>query len=66
MYLPVRHNKATKVIYHAIIDHDKTPIEEIYTDNDKEIWWDKKITTIPPLKHNKPNIVYWNKTENVT
>ena len=33
-------------------------------DNDKEIWWDKKVTTIPPLKHNKPDIVYWNKTEN--
>ena len=64
MYLSVRHNKVAKVIYDAIIDHDRTPIEEIYTDNDKEIWWDKKVTTIPPLKHNKPDIVYWNKTEN--
>ena len=64
MYLPVRHNKVAKVIYDAIIDHGRTPIEEIYTDNDKEIWWDKKVTTIPPLKHNKPDIVYWNKTEN--
>ena len=64
MYLPVRHNKVAKVIYDAIIDHDRTPIEEIYTDNDKEIWWDKKVTTIPLLKHNKPDIVYWSKTEN--
>ena len=64
MYLPLRHNKVAKVIYDAIIDHDRTPIDKIYTDNDKEIWWDKKITTIPSLKHNKPNIVYWNKTEN--
>ena len=64
MYLPVRRNKVAKVIYDAIIDHNRTPIEEIYTDNDKEIWWDKKVTTIPPLKHNKPDIVYWNKTEN--
>ena len=63
MYLPVRHNKVAKVIYDAIIDHDRTPIEENYTDNDKEIWWDKKVTTIPPLKHNKLDIVYWNKTE---
>ena len=39
-------------------------IEEIYTDNDKEIWWDKKVTTIPPLKHNKADIVYQNKIEN--
>ena len=39
-------------------------IEEIYTDNDKEIWWDKKVTTIPRLKHNKPDIMYQNKIEN--
>ena len=64
MYLPVRHNKVAKVIYDAIIDPDRTPIEEIYTGNDKEIWWDKKVTTIPPLKRNKQDIVYWNKTEN--
>ena len=63
MYLPVRHNKVEKVIYDAILDHGRTPIEEIYKDNEKEIWWDKKITIIPLLKHNKPDIVYWNKTE---
>ena len=64
MHLPVRHNKVVKVIYDAISNHGRTPIEETYTDNDKEIWWDKKVTTIPPLKHNKPDILYWNKTEN--
>ena len=37
MYLPVRHNKVAKVIYDAIIDYGKSLIEEIYTDNDKEI-----------------------------
>ena len=63
MYLPVRHNKVEKVIYDAILDHGRTPIEEIYQDNEKEIWWDKKITTIPLLKHNKPDIAHWNKTE---
>ena len=64
MYLPVGHNKVAKVIQDTIINHDRTPIEQFYTDNNKEIRWDKKITTIPPLKHNKPDIVYWNKTEN--
>ena len=64
MHLPVRHDKLAKAIYNAIIDHDRTRIEEICTDNDREIWWDKKVTNIPPLKHNKPDIVYWNKTEN--
>ena len=37
LYLPVRHNKVAKVIYDAIIDYGKSLIEEIYTDNDKEI-----------------------------
>ena len=37
MYLPVRHNKVAKVIYDVIIDRGRIPIEEIYTDNDKEI-----------------------------
>ena len=60
MYLPVRRNKVAKVN----IDHDRTLIEGIYMDKDKEIWWDKKVTTIAPLKYNKPDVVYWNKTEN--
>ena len=38
MYLPVRHNKVATVIYDAIIDQDRTPTEEIFTDNNKEIW----------------------------
>ena len=58
MYLPVRHNKVVKVFYDTIIDHGRTLIEKIYTDNDKEICWNKNVTTIPPLKHNTPNIVY--------
>ena len=57
MYLPVRHNKVAKVIYDTIINHNRILIEKIYTDNDKEIWWDKKVTTIPPLIHNKSDIV---------
>ena len=57
MYLPVRHNKVAKVIYDTIINHNRILIEKIYTENDTEIWWDKKVTTIPPLIHNKPDIV---------
>ena len=66
MYLPVRHDKVAKVIYDTIIDwkNQKKCIVEIYSKGNKEIWWEKKITTIPPLKHNKPDILYWNKYEN--
>ena len=66
MYLPLRHDKVVKVIYDAIIDckNQKKGIVEIYNEGNKEIWWDKKITTISPLKHNKPDILYWNKHDN--
>ena len=67
MYLPLRHDKVAKVIYDAIIDrkNQKKGIVEIYSEGNKEIWWDKKIATIPPLKHNKPDILYWNKHDNI-
>ena len=60
------HDKVAKVIYDAMIDHknQKKGIVEIYSEGKKEIWWDKKIT-IPPLKHNKPGILYWNKHNNI-
>ena len=66
MYLPLRHDKVAQVIYDTIIDckNQKKGIVEIYNEGNKEIWWDKKITTIPPLKHNKPDILYWNKHDN--
>ena len=41
----------------------KKVIVEINNEGNKEIWWDKKIT-MPPLKHNKPDILYWNKHDN--
>ena len=67
MYLPLRQDKVAKVIYDAIIDrkNQKKGIVEIYSEGNKEIWWDKKITTIPPLKHNKPDNIYWNKHGNI-
>ena len=66
MYLPLRHDKVAKVIYDAIIDrkNQKKGIVKIYREGNKEIWWDRKIT-IPPLKHNKPDILYWNKHNNI-
>ena len=66
MYLPLRQDKVVKVIYDAITNckNQKKGIVEVYNEDNKEIWWDKKITSIPPLKHNKPDILYWNKHDN--
>lgn len=66
MYLPLRHDKIVSVIYGTIIDskNQKKGIVEIYSEGNKKIWWDKKTTSTPPLKHSKPDILYWNKQNN--
>ena len=67
MYLPLRHDKVAKVISDAIIGHrnQKKGIVKIYREGNTDIQWEKKILTIPPLKHNKPDILYWNKHNNI-
>ena len=39
------------------------PLQEKYTDEFVEIWWDAKIKTIPLLQHNKSNLVIWYKID---
>ena len=39
--------------------------EKIYNTNDKECWQDTPITTATGIKHNKPDLVIWNKTEKI-
>ena len=67
MYLPIRHNEVAKVIYENLISRETKAstksIQEVYANEDKEIWWDTKIKTFPTLEHNKPVIVLWLKKE---
>ena len=52
MYLPIRHiSRETKFPMKLI--------QEVYSNEDKEIWWDTKIKTSPTREHNKPDIVLW-------
>ena len=66
MYLPLRHNKVANIIYQNLItkstNADRQPIQEVYTDDNKEIWCDTKIDTLTTCKHNKPDIL-WKKSE---
>ena len=39
--------------------------DQIYNTNDKEYWWDTPITTAAKIKHSKPELVIWNKTEEI-
>ena len=67
MYLPIRHNKVANIVYQNIIKKstkgDRHPIQDVFVSDDIEVWWDKKITTLSPCPHNKPDIVLWKKDE---
>ena len=39
--------------------------DQIHNTNDKEHWWDTLIPTATTIKHNKPDLVIWNKTEKI-
>ena len=67
MYLPLRHNKVANIIYQNLVTKNSTserqPIQDVYTDEDIEIWWDTKINTLRKCEHNKPDIVLWKKKD---
>ena len=67
MYLPIRHNKVASIVYQSIIrkstQGERHQIQDIYSDDNIEVWWDKKVTTLSPCPHNKPDIVLWKKDE---
>ena len=67
MYLPLRHNKVANIIYQNLVTKNSTserqPIQDVYTDENIEIWWDTKINTLRKCEHNKPDIVLWKKKD---
>ena len=69
VYLPVRHDEVGKSLYNAIIQKDQPsheyvlPKTEIWQSEKIELWWDTVVKTTPKVKHNKPDIVMWNKED---
>ena len=67
LYLPVRHDEVGRVLYNAIIrkehpTHEHVlPSNEIWKSETTELWWDVEVKTTPKVKHNKPDMIYWNK-----
>ena len=66
LYLTCRHNRMGKVIYDAILKEEeecKIPwkVPDITIAGKKEIWWDKAFILPNKVKHNKPDLVVWNK-----
>ena len=68
LYLPVRHDEVGKVLYNALIqqeipDHNYVlPSNDVWQSKNVEIWWDTTVKTAPPVKHNKPDLIVWKKT----
>ena len=65
MYLPMRHDEVGRVAYNAIIHHhypeeSYTLPQTVWKRTNLEIWWDTHISTTPPVKHNRPDMVVWN------
>ena len=71
LYLHARHNQVAKVIFEEIIcDKDTTkakrqlPNPQAITKNgSREIWWDLPVTTPVKVKHNRPDIIFWDNDE---
>ena len=66
LYLPVRHDEVGKVLYKEIIKqrvptHQNIIPPPIWGNGDLKIWWDIYINTVPAVKHNKADIVVWEK-----
>ena len=72
-YLPVRHNIVAKTVLKALIlkidptdefKHQQDP-EYVYKVKDCEFWWNLSIKTATKLKHNKPDIVAWDRARKI-
>ena len=59
MYLLVRDNDVAKVICRVLTNLTDKSREEVYKNDEFEIWWDIKISTKPAVKHNKSDMLLW-------
>ena len=67
LYTNARHDPVAKIIYNETIKEEHPqridcPPPVINTPS-KEIWWNKIITTINKIEHNRPDIVIWDKKQ---
>ena len=68
LYLQDRHNPIAKIVYDQILDNygienKSNPPLSILTTTDCDIWWDEKIKVPNAVKHNKPDIILWDKKQ---
>ena len=63
MYLPIRHNAVAKTVHQIITGLNYQDIQQVYSNDILELWWDVKVVTKPAVKHNKPDLILWKKEE---
>ena len=71
-YLPMRHDVVAKTMYNAIRRKDSpenksiktySDVESIATHNMTEYWWNVPVKTSIKCKHNRPDIMIWDRKE---
>ena len=68
LYLNQRHDYVGKFIYDKIMEKynikntSQQPLK-IVSNESCEIWWDQKVNLPTGVKHNKPDIILWNKEQ---
>ena len=72
-YLPVRHDVVAKTLYNSLIRkqngsfkrNDLDSPEYIHIEGETEYWWNVDIKTATRLKHNKPDLIIWERDNKV-
>ena len=68
-YLPIRHDVIAKTVYNALICKENPLFkkkdfdipEYICTEGNCEYWWNVSVETATKIKHNKPDLIVWNR-----
>ena len=66
MYLPMRHNQVTRILYQELLQKPTTeykPSEVTVTDK-LELWHDKEdVRTVSRVEKNRPDLILWDKED---
>ena len=62
LYLLVRHNQLTRILYQEITGNEKPVYKppEVTKQGHIEIWYEKEIKTLTKVEKNKPDFLVWN------
>ena len=62
MYLKSRHNQVAKIIFQERMNVEKLiDPPEVTKTADNGMWRDKKVRRVTKIKHNRPDMIYWDK-----